>query len=207
MNQPFDNKKTGMMDFQKLVDNTEKQLDNRHYIEFYPEHLTSLRLDQAQAIVDKFHGRALMRIPQTEIDFFSWLKENDPDVWNDLWQDEDDMYLVSIDLLSLFIEGGLGFPICDLVDQPNYWFNTRLIKPKGMEELENIIVKLEEGNKVSLSEAFLLEISIRPTDIWHFCYENNVSVETIKKVVDELVYEGFLVHLPDRDDLVKYIDI
>lgn len=195
------------MDFQLLIDDTKKQLAAQRFVEFSKDHLYALRLDQVQAIVDEFHGRALMKIPQTEIDFFTWLKENDPDIWDDLWQDEDDMYLVSIDLLSRFIDGGLGFPICDLVNQPNYWFNVRLIKPKGMEELENIIMKLEGGKKVTLSEAFLLEVSTRPVDIWHFCYHRNVSVDRLKQVVDDLVYDGFLVHLTDRDDLVKYIDI
>ena len=195
------------MDFQLLIDDTKKQLAAQRFVEFSKDHLYALRLDQVQAIVDEFHGRALMKIPQTEIDFFIWLKKNDPDIWDDLWQDEDDMYLVSIDLLSRFIDGGLGFPICDLVNQPNYWFNVRLIKPKGMEELENIIMKLEGGKKVTLSEAFLLEVSTRPVDIWHFCYHRNVSVDRLKQVVDDLVYDGFLVHLTDRDDLVKYIDI
>ena len=148
-----------------------------------------------------------MKIPKAEVDFFTWLKKNDRDVWDDLWQDEDDIYLVSIDLLSRFIDGGLGFPICDLIDQPNYWFNTRLIKPKGIEELDNIIVKLEGGNKVSVSEAFLLEVSTRSVDIWHFCYNHNISVDRVKKVVDDLVYQGFLVHLTDREDLVKYLDV
>jgi hypothetical protein len=182
-------------------------LSNKNFIEFTAEHLASLRLDQVQVIVEEFHGRALMKMPQSEIDFFTWLKKNDHNIWDDLWQDEDDVYLVSIDFLSHFIEGGLGFPICDLLDQPNYWFNARLIKPRGMEELEKIIVKLENGNKVTLSEAFLLEVSTRPVDIWHFCYNHNVPLEKVKKVVDDLVYDGFLVHLTDRDDLVKYIDI
>jgi len=195
------------MEFKNLVRNIEKQMDGQSYIEFDPDFLASLRLDQVHAIIDKFHGRALMKIPQDEIDFFSWLKENDRPVWNDLWEDEDDVYLVSIDLLSCFIKGGLGFPICDLVDQENYWFNTRHIKPKGMEELERIINKLENGNKVSVGEAFLLEISLRPVDIWHFCYKNNIPVNSLKKAVDDLVYNGFLVHLTDREDLVKYIDI
>lgn len=195
------------MDFKKLVNRSKKQLDTQHFIEFSAADLASLRLDQIQAIVNEFHGRALMKLPQAEIDFFNWLKKNNSDVWDDLWQGEEDLYLVSIDLLSCFIEGGLGFPICDLVDQPNYWFNVRLIKPKGMEELENIIWKLEQGNKISISEAFLLEISTRPIDIWHFCYNNNLPVEKLKKVVDDLVYEGFLVHLTNREDLVKYIDI
>ena len=196
-----------MIDFSILLDDTKKQLAEQKYIEFSVDQLSKLRLDQVQAIVDEFHGHALLKIPKLEIDFFTWLKKNDPDVWNDLWQDEDDLYLVSIDLLSHFIEGGLGFPICDLIDQPNYWFNARLIKPQGMEELESIIVKLESGKKVNISEALLLEISTRPVDIWHFCYHNKLSVERVKQVVDDLVYQGFLVHLTDREDLVKYLDI
>jgi len=196
-----------MIDFIKLINDIKNQLNQQNYIEFTPDQLLKLRLDQVQAVVDEFHGHALLKMPKSEIDFFSWLKINDPDIWNDIWQDEDDMYLVSIDLLPHFIEGGLGFPICDLVDQPNYWFNTRLIKPKGMEELENIIVKLENGVKVSVREAFLLEVSTRPVDIWHFCYHHNISVERLKKVVDDLVYQGFLVHLTDREDLIKYLDI
>jgi hypothetical protein len=195
------------MEFNKLVTHIEKQMDGQNYIEFDPEFLSSLRLDQVEAIIDKFHGRALMKMPQDEINFFTWLKENDRPVWNDLWQDEEDIYLVSIDLLSCFIEGGLGFPICDLIDQENYWFNMRHIKPKGMEELERIITKLEKGNKVTLAEAFLLEVSTRPVDIWHFCYKHNIPVNTLKKVVEDLVFNGFLVHLTDRDDLVKYIDL
>ncbi len=195
------------MNFEKLIDDIKKQLENQNFIEFSAEHLAAIRLDQVQAIVDEFHGWALMKIPKAEVDFFTWLKKNDRDVWDDLWQDEDDIYLVSIDLLSRFIDGGLGFPICDLIDQPNYWFNTRLIKPKGIEELDNIIVKLEGGNKVSVSEAFLLEVSTRSVDIWHFCYNHNISVDRVKKVVDDLVYQGFLVHLTDREDLVKYLDV
>ena len=196
-----------MIDFEKLLAETKKQLDEQKHIEFTSDQLSKLRLDQVQAIVDQFHGYGLLKIPESEIEFFTWLKKSDPDVWNDLWQDEDDMYLVSIDLLSHFIEGGLGFPICDLIEQPNYWFNARLIKPQGMEELENIIVKLESGKKVSVSEALLLEISTRPVDIWHFSYHNKLSVERVKQVVDDLVYQGFLVHLTDREDLVKYLDI
>jgi hypothetical protein len=196
-----------MIDFKKILIDAKKQLDKQNYIEFSADQLSSLRLDQVQAIVDEFHGYALLKMPKSEIDFFTWLKTNDQPVWNDIWQDEDDMYLVSIDLLSHFIEGGLGFPICDLIDEPNYWFNARLIKPKGMEELENIIVKLENGEKVSIGEAFLLEVSTRPVDIWHFCYNHNLPVKRMKEIIDDLLYQGFLVHLTDREDLVKYLDI
>lgn len=195
------------MNIEKLLNDKNKQLDSQKYIQFTPEELNSLRLDQTQVIIDKFHGKALIKIPATEIEFFEWLKSNDPQVWDDLWEDEEDVYLVSIDLLPQFIEGGQRFPICDLVDQPNYWFNARHIKPKGMEALENIVSKLEAKQKLKLAEAFLLELSMAPTDIWHFCFDRKMSISRMRNVVEELVYNGWLVHLPDREDLVKYIDI
>jgi len=195
------------MNIDKLIAEKKEQLDSQHYIQFTPEELNSLKLDQTQLIIDRFHGKALMKIPATEIEFFEWLKVKDPPVWDDLWEDEEDIYLVSIDLLPQFIEGGQRFPICDLVDQPNYWFNARHIKPKGMEALEDIIAKLEQNQKLKLAEAFLLELSTTPTDIWHFCFDREVPIVAMRKIVEELVFNGWLVHLPDRDDLVKYIDI
>lgn len=195
------------MNITKLITLKEKQLRDQNYIEFSNEEFAALKLDEVQLIVDNFHGRALMQIPQTEIKFFQWLQKNDPSVWDDIWKDEENLYLVSIDLLPQFIEGGNRFPICDLIDQPNYWFNARHIKPKGLMVLEDILTKLEMSQKLNLEEAFLLELSIMPTDIWHFCYTRNVSINVLKDIVEDLVYNGLIVHLPDRDDLVKYIDL
>ena len=42
------------MEFNKLVTHIEKQMDGQNYIEFDPEFLSSLRLDQVEAIIDKF---------------------------------------------------------------------------------------------------------------------------------------------------------
>jgi hypothetical protein len=190
-----------------LIEQKEQQLHSQQFITFTDSELSDLRPDHADAIINRFHGGTLMRIPDKEIRFFDWLKQEDTDVWNDLWEDEENMYLVSIDLLSQFFEGSSGFPICDLVDQPNYWFNARHIKPKGQEQLEIIIEKLEGREQLSLAETFLFQLSTVPTDIWHFCYQNNISVKKLKDVVEDMVYEGWLVHLTDREDLVKYIDI
>lgn len=195
------------MNIGKLIRDKEEQLTIQNYIEFTAAELNAFRLDEAQRLVDNFHGRALMKIPATEIDFFEWLQENDPAVWDDLWKDEENLYLTSIDLLPQFMNGGNRFPICDLIDQPNYWFTSRHIKPRGMEVLKQILAKLEADQKLELREMFLLALSMAPTDIWHFSFENGIPLEALKAVVEELVYEGLLVHLTDREDLVKYIDI
>ena len=73
-----------MIDFEKLLEETIKQLNEKNYIEFSADQLSKLRLDQAQAIVDEFHGYALLKMPKSEIDFFNWLKVNDRDIWNDI---------------------------------------------------------------------------------------------------------------------------
>jgi predicted transcriptional regulator len=148
-----------------------------------------------------------MRMPPSEVDFFEWLKHQDEPVWNDIWAGEPDLYLVSTDLLPVFQEGRNGFPICDLVDQPNYWFSERHIKPRGREELELIALKYENQERLDIAELFLIELINGPIDIWHFCYRYNIAVQVMKRVIATMVAKGWLVHLTDRDDLVKYIEI
>ena len=63
-----------------------------------------------------------MKLPPSEISFFEWLKKNDNIVWNDLWNEDEDLYQVSIDLLPQFSDNRNGFPICDLQDGLNYYF-------------------------------------------------------------------------------------
>ena len=195
------------MNMEKLISAKGRQLKENNYIEFSDEELNALRPDEIQHLVERYHGFALMRIPPSEVAFFEWLRDQDEEVWNDIWEGEPDMYLVSTDLLPVFQEGKNGFPICDLVDQPNYWFSERHIKPKGREELEHIVQKYENQGKLNIGELFLIQLLNAPTDIWHFCYRFNISVASMKRVIATMVSNGWLVHLTDRDDLVKYIEI
>lgn len=196
------------MDIYKLLSEKEKERDRQNYIQFSSEELLKLKDDQAKHLIDVFHGHTLMRLPQEEIDFFEWLKIMDLPVWEDLWADSDDtLYLISIDLLKQFTGDHGAFPICDLINEPNYWFSSRHIKPKGNKELETILNKTENGQRLTASELFLYELISRPTDIWHFCYCHKIALNAMKSVIDDMVFKGWLVHLPDRADLVKYIDI
>ena len=195
------------MNIRELILEKEHQLLKQKYVTFSDEEIGNLRLDHIQKIIEHFHGHALMKLPESEINFFEWLKEKDRSVWDDIWEGEDNRYLVSIDLLRQFVDEKNGFPICDLENEANYYFTSRHIKTKGMEELENIIEKTKRNEKLKVFEFFLLELQIAPTDIWHFAFRYKLSVPKVKEMIESLVYKGFLVHLPKREDLVIYIDI
>ncbi len=195
------------MSIRKLLEEKENQLSRHGYMEFGAEELDNLNTIDLKHILDVFKGHALMKLPASEIRFFEWLKEADPSVWDDLWADaEDEAYLVSVNFLSHFVGRNLGFPICDLVDEPNYWFSPRHIKPKGREELDEIFVKVEQGVKLNLAEYFLYSLHAGSFDIWHFCYKHKLDIADVKAIVEDLVFRGLLVHLTQRDDLVKYLD-
>jgi hypothetical protein len=185
----------------------EQQLQQNGYLEFDQQELSVMDAETAGKIMDHFHGVALMRLPQVEIDFFEWLKNEDSDVWDDLWADEENTYLVSIDLLSCFVADANGFPICDLINQPNYWFSPKHIKPKGNEKFPLIEEKLDADKNLTVDEALLLEIMQSALDIWHFCYKYNYPVQKAKQIVRAMHREDLLVHLPEREDLVKYIEM
>lgn len=197
------------MDLKALIENKDEQKKEKQYIQFSEHELEKLRLDEAEKIIKHFRGNTLIRLPESEIKFFEWLKEADRAVWNDLWEEdqEDESYLVSVDFLREFIRETPSFPICDLIDEPNYWFTFGHIKPEGMEYLqEEISLKMEMDEDLSLEELFLLEISVAATDIWHFCHRHQVPIKRMKKAIADMVYKGWIVHLTDREDLVKYID-
>jgi hypothetical protein len=185
----------------------EKQLQDKGYLVFTAAELTNMNMELANKIKDHFHGIALMQLPEQEIKFFEWLKSEDPDVWNDLWINAEDPNLVSIDLLPHFIAEANGFPICDLIDEPNYWFSPRHIKPKGKEKFSVIEKKLSENKNLTVDEALLVELSQASLDIWHFCYQYNYPVKKAKNIVRNMHKDDLLVHLTEREDLVKYIEI
>ena len=195
------------MNIKKLLKEKDKQRQEKGYLQFSAQELASIRADEVNHVIDFFHGYSLVKLPQTEIDFFEWLKKNEPAVWGDLWGAEVDLYLVSTDFLRRLSGNNPQLPICDLVDQDNFWFCNRHIKPKGMEQLEEVLLKIDGGLELSVAELFLFEISVNSTDIWHFAYQHNLDVQEMKEVISDMVYKSWLVHLPDREDLVKYIEI
>jgi hypothetical protein len=190
-----------------IIASKEKQLDTRGYIQFSQTDLRAMTEKDAQKIEHHFHGRAMMALPIAEIKFIKWLQENDPVVWDDLWKDVEEPYRVSLDFLHHFIQNGNGFPICDLIDVDNYWFHSKHIKPKALEKMEEIQQKLEGKHSLSFEEGILIEISRGSIDLWHFCYRYKLPISVAKKKIEVMHREDLLVHLKNREDLVKYLDI
>ena len=195
------------MNIDKFVKEKTKSLTKNRILSFTKDELEQLRMDETDYFVKAMERNILFKLPDNEIAFFDWLEKNDPLIWDDIWDGEENVYHVSLDLLPQFIDNKNGFPICDLIEQSNFWFIVEHIKPKGMEQLKTILEKFNKGQQLENTELFLLEISQAPMDIWHFSYKYELSIKTVKAMVEKMVYDGWIVHLPDREDLIKYIEI
>ena len=165
--------------------------------------------DQANFILNYFPKSTLFKLPESEIKFFEWLKANDASVWDDLWNDEiNEPYIVSLIFLPLMIKNGYrGYPICDLLNNDNYYFS-----PQHLSENESEIFtessKTRFLNKESLTVPQLLaiEISMNPIDVWHFAYKHKIELVEAKKGVQALVNDEILVHLKEAEYLSTFID-
>ncbi len=191
----------------ELISGKEKQLQKDKFIQFTDFEISEFEDVDITKIISHFHGHTMLKLPPSEIKFFEWLKKNDNDVWNDIWDMDDSIYEVSVDFLSQFIEGKNGFPICDLQDVPNYYFTVKHIKPKGLQHMEDIIQRLENKEKINIEELLLYELHLAPTDIWHFCYNYNLPLDKAKKAISDMEYKGWIVHLSKSQDLMRYIEI
>jgi hypothetical protein len=191
----------------ELIKIKEIQFNSVGYLQFSREELERLNEQEVGALENHFRGHTMMLLPDSEIRFFEWLKEMDYSVWDDLWRDQENVYRVSIDFLHHFLPQKNGFPICDLIEQENFWFSVRHIKPKGREVFDRIKEKLNSHTKFSFEEALLYEIALGSIDIWHFCYRYTYPVQVAKQKVLQMHNDDLLVHLGKREDLVGYLDI
>lgn len=191
----------------ELLIKKETQLNKDGYLVFDKTELQNMSGGTAEKVISHFHGVALMQIPREEIGFFKWLKKEDPAVWDDLWANEENPYIVSIDLLKHFISDANGFPICDLIDEPNYWFSSGHLKPKGREKFPQIEQKIQDNKNLTFVETLLVEVMEASIDIWHFCYKYKYPVSKAKNIVRIMHRDDLLVHLSQADDLTKYLDI
>jgi len=189
-----------------LIESKKKQYSELGYIQFEDSEISGLNQKLIEQIEKAFKGYGLLKLPPKEIAFFEWLKEIDEPIWNDLWESDDDPYKISIEFLHHFINDENGFPICDLENEDNYWFCIKHIKPKGKQNFESINLKLNSRQKLNIEELLLYEIAQNSIDIWHFCYRYKIGLDKAKELIAELHKNDILVHLTDRDDLVKYID-
>lgn len=160
-------------------------------------------------IVDFFPKTTLFKLPNKEIAFFEWLKKNDSAIWHDLWLDElNQPYIVSLIFLPVLIKSGYrGFPICDLLNNENYYFAPAHLADKESEIFaESSKTRFANKQSLTVPQLLAIEISMQPIDIWHFAFKHKIELSEAKKAVDALVKDEILVHLKDAEYLSNFIE-
>ncbi len=179
------------------------------YISFPQELFDSFNEEIAKAIVVEMKHNALIKLPQYEIEFYEWLKENDRSVWDDLWSCElHEPYIVSCIFLPNLVErDGRGFPICDLEHNDNYFFNEKhMTDEESKVYIETSRNRFQDRQKLTVPQLLALEISVGPIDIWHFAYKYKISIAQAKAAVEELKDDFALVHLTNAEHLAKFME-
>ncbi|MDT8323852.1 MAG: hypothetical protein RRA94_07075 [Bacteroidota bacterium] len=174
-------------------------------LEITDEEIDALSDHDIELLQAEFGATVLMKLPPREEKFMQWLREQDAGVYDDLWQD-DSALLVSLSFLQDFRSGGPGFRICELEEHANYFFTPRHVKQEGTAALKEILTRAQQGRELAVEEALMFEIIRAPLDIWHFCHRFSLPVARGKAAVRALVDHDWLVHLPQREDLVQYIE-
>ena len=162
--------------------------------EMSDQEIDALTAEQAAELVVQYGSSILIPLPKREQKFFDWLREHDPSVWNDLWgAEEEGMYHVSLSHLMNFLPKQRGFPICDLVENDNYYFTSDEITPEdGKVYVESALDVIAESKKLSMDQAFIVEVWRGPIDQWRFAYMYNLPLPEVKKMVHWLITEGML---------------
>ena len=183
---------------QKLFDNT---------LVIPDEVFIKLAEEDVYHIINFFTTNVFLYLPKREIEFFEWLKINDFEIWVDLWSDlKDEKYKVSISFLPFLIDRSIGFPICDLKYNDNYYFNSdHIVDKEALLFIDSIKKRFEMKKPLNLTQMLLLHISESPTDIWHFAYVYNFNLEDVKNSIRELIDDNMLIHLAKAEHLAGFI--
>lgn len=178
-------------------------------VEFPDDLLRSLTPEQMLLLSREFGATTMVRLPAADIRFFEWLRHEDAEVWNDLWEDDiqPEPYVVGMSLLPDLLKSNRGFPICDLLELPNFYFTHKHVQgEEARPYLEAVRLRLENGDEIGIPEFLLLEIAREPIDIWRFAYMYQISVDVAKQAVTQLVEDEMLAYTPSRDELSEYFD-
>ncbi|HRP01501.1 MAG TPA: hypothetical protein PLE30_02525 [Candidatus Kapabacteria bacterium] len=175
--------------------------------EHYFKHFT---LEQAEVFKSEYPNDTMFKLPEREIQFFEWLKLHSNNIWADLWSDDlFPPYYVSIALFHRFLDSAyLGYPICELRQNDNYYF-----VPQHLADKESVLLVDSAKSRYIAKEALTvqqwlaLSISVAPVDIWHFAYKNDLSIQDCMESVKLLVDENLLVHLKEAEHLSVFVEI
>ncbi len=193
-----------------LTNTVDASLAQHGHIRFTDEVFRTMDPIQVDAIRQKYGTRALLMLPEHEIAFMEWLKENDRPVWDDLWAAEPVPYLVSLAYLSDFAgkNVGGGYVICDLAVEDNYYFSPQLLLEKESNDFVGAIRdRFASRRSLTPAQLLALEASMGPVDVWHFAHRHDLPIDRVKAAVQELVSDRILLHVPNADHLVQYFDV
>ncbi|MBX3042541.1 MAG: hypothetical protein KIT33_00440 [Candidatus Kapabacteria bacterium] len=187
-----------------------KQSPEIDFIDISDSLIKEINESQANYILNYFSHNTLFKLPQSEIDFFEWLKVFDEKVWLDLWKDDElnPPYYVSLLFLPVLIKGGYrGFPICDLLENDNYYFApVHLVDKESQIFAESSKTRFMNRESLTVPQLLAIEISMDPIDIWHFAYKHKIEITEAKKAVKSLVDDELLVHLKEAGYLATFLD-
>ncbi len=161
--------------------------------------MMDLSREQAEELVALYGSTALIMLPTRERAFFDWLREHDEPVWNDLWAGDETPYRVSLAFLPELLPNRRGFLICDLVNEQNVYFTAENITAEdGSPYLDAAISIVKNEGKLSMDQAFVVEVWRAPIDQWRFAYLYRQPLQDVKAMVAWLIAEGILT-LPQRE--------
>jgi len=115
----------------------------------------------ARELAQQFGRYGLVRLPSYEQRFFDWLRTEDPDVWNDLWSDQDEPYVVALSFLEYLLDRRRGFPICDLMTTDNYYFMPAMLEwtPEARDYAAAVRERFESGQPLSIEQLLVINHS------------------------------------------------
>ncbi len=195
---------------QNIIDFAKSKLNNNDWVIFEENVFETLTPQQALEVIRSLDPNSMMMLSEREIEFFEWIKQVDYPVWEDLWGDESiPPYVVSLSFLPLLVyqSNSNGFPICDLLQNDNYYFNIAMMNADHSREvLESARSRFENNQKLDLHQLLALEIAFSGIDIWHFAYKYGIDVDAAKLAADILIKDKALNHFKKYDDIANYLD-
>lgn len=199
-----------MMTTKEIVDWCNANIRDGEILEFPQEVFSSLTDDVSVAIVTQFHAHTFMRLPEREQKFFEWVRTNDPDVWDDLWQTDTigtEPYVVSLAFLPALLDPSRGFPICDLETTDNYFFAPVMLhSDEAKDFVEGVRNRFIAKYPLTVEQLLALEADLAPIDIWHFAHHHDIELNRAKKAVERLVEDNILIHLKKSDEIAGFIE-
>lgn len=197
------------MIIQEVINWISEQVDSKESLVIPEEIFDKLNTENAKFICNSFNNNRMLKLPKREIEFFEWLKINDPKVWEDIWYEvTEEPYIVGIGLLPQLIDKLTGFPICELQFEDNYYFTAKhIVNKEAHLFVESIKTRFLDNQELTLQQLLLLQISSQPTDIWHFAYHFNQDLQKSKLAIKTLVQDKMLIHLTNAEHLTTFVEL